>query len=262
MIRYQELLLMENKAPPSSDPGTSTGRSETSPRDSLEETKKMEELKETMVHGQKNLNEGWMAAALLNTKSIITKFYSNLNTFDGECSDDYREMDSSESSSHMTVLESLTAFPRGGHVSSLTPSLFPISHVHTLTEGLTNFGFNCYVNASLQCLFTAETFCGELSNLLDNSFPKVDDTLIRCFVELSRLRNGLKGGHKINKDSLLKDLILSATMINPEFTIDQQNDAHEFLCFCLSEIEEFILGHVGKRMWNLDVQSSPISSST
>ncbi|KAB5579043.1 hypothetical protein PHYPO_G00190170 [Pangasianodon hypophthalmus] len=103
---------------------------------------------------------------------------------------------------------------------------------------LPNFGNNCYVNASLQCLFTAESFCGELSYLLDNSVHKLEDTFLRCFVELSRLRKSSEVQGDISKDSLLLALIESATDINPEFTISQQNDAHEFLCHCLTQMEE------------------------
>ncbi|KAB5579044.1 hypothetical protein PHYPO_G00190180 [Pangasianodon hypophthalmus] len=94
------------------------------------------------------------------------------------------------------------------------------------------------VNASLQCLFTAESFCGELSYLLDNSVHKLEDTFLRCFVELSRLRKSSEVQGGISKDSLLLALIESATDINPEFTISQQNDAHEFLCHCLTQMEE------------------------
>ncbi|MCJ8731253.1 hypothetical protein PDJAM_G00197350 [Pangasius djambal] len=103
---------------------------------------------------------------------------------------------------------------------------------------LPNFGNSCYVNASLQCLFTAESFCGELSYLLDNSVHKLEDTFLRCFVELSRLRKSSEVQGDISKDSLLLALIESATDINPEFTINEQNDAHEFLCHCLTQMEE------------------------
>ncbi|XP_053089654.1 ubiquitin carboxyl-terminal hydrolase 8-like [Pangasianodon hypophthalmus] len=130
--------------------------------------------------------------------------------------------------------------PSEGNINSttLTLTLPPITDKQELTGGLPNFGNNCYVNASLQCLFTAESFCGELSYLLDNSVHKLEDTFLRCFVELSRLRKSSEVQGGISKDSLLLALIESATDINPEFTISQQNDAHEFLCHCLTQMEE------------------------
>ncbi|KAK3567269.1 hypothetical protein QTP86_015754, partial [Hemibagrus guttatus] len=88
---------------------------------------------------------------------------------------------------------------------------------HTLENevppgGLPNFGNTCYVNASLQCLFTAEAFCEQLCCLLDNSNQ--------------------------NRGHIPQALIYSAAEINPEFAIDNQNDAHEFLCHCLTQMEE------------------------
>ncbi|KAB5579041.1 hypothetical protein PHYPO_G00190150 [Pangasianodon hypophthalmus] len=65
-----------------------------------------------------------------------------------------------------------------------------------------------------------------------------DPHAFRCFVELSRLRKSSEVQGGISKDSLLLALIESATDINPEFTISQQNDAHEFLCHCLTQMEE------------------------
>ncbi|XP_058251388.1 ubiquitin carboxyl-terminal hydrolase 37-like [Hemibagrus wyckioides] len=105
-----------------------------------------------------------------------------------------------------------------------------------LLGGLPNFGNNCYINASLQCLFTAEAFCEQLCNLLDNSNQNIEDTFIRCFAELSRIRKGSEP--RYDTESILEALIESAAEINPEFTIDNQNDAHEFLCHCLTQMEE------------------------
>ncbi|KAK3545943.1 hypothetical protein QTP70_016953, partial [Hemibagrus guttatus] len=112
---------------------------------------------------------------------------------------------------------------------------------HTLENemppgGLPNFGNTCYVNASLQCLFTAEAFCEQLCCLLDNSNQNIEDTFLRCFAELSRLRKGSEPRYDV--ESLLQALIYSAAEINPEFTINNQNDAHEFLCHCLTQMEE------------------------
>ncbi|KAG7330523.1 hypothetical protein KOW79_006745 [Hemibagrus wyckioides] len=113
------------------------------------------------------------------------------------------------------------------------------SHIlenEVLPGGLPNFGNNCYINASLQCLFTAEAFCEQLCNLLDNSNQTIEDTFIRCFAELSRMRKGSEPRYQT--EALLGALIESAAEINPEFTIDNQNDAHEFFCHCLTQMEE------------------------
>ncbi|KAI5090676.1 hypothetical protein C0J45_19537 [Silurus meridionalis] len=50
------------------------------------------------------------------------------------------------------------------------------------TFSLPNFDSNCYINASLQCLFTAETFCKELSDLLENASPHIDDKFSRFLI--------------------------------------------------------------------------------
>ncbi|KAF5892322.1 ubiquitin carboxyl-terminal hydrolase 37-like isoform X1, partial [Clarias magur] len=105
--------------------------------------------------------------------------------------------------------------------------------------GLPNVGNSCYVNACLQYLFTAEAFCEELSHLLDSSFHNNVNSFLRCFVNLSRLRKTSKVQGKFDKDCLLLGLIALAADINPEFTIGKQSDAHEFLCHCLTQIEEF-----------------------
>ncbi|XP_053089498.1 uncharacterized protein LOC117597000 [Pangasianodon hypophthalmus] len=74
--------------------------------------------------------------------------------------------------------------PSEGNINSTTLTLPPITDKQEHTGGwiccrLPNFGNNCYVNASLQCLFTAESFCGELSYLMDNSVHKLEDTFLR-----------------------------------------------------------------------------------
>ncbi|XP_053485678.1 ubiquitin carboxyl-terminal hydrolase 26-like isoform X2 [Ictalurus furcatus] len=127
-----------------------------------------------------------------------------------------------------------------------------------LPGGLPNFGSNCYVNASLQCLFTAESFCRELSDLLDNSTHTLEYSFLRCFVELSRLRNSSEVQGDSDMSLFLQALIISATEYNPEFTIDIQNDAHEFLCYCLTQMEES-----GRKLgWQEDVNPRcPVTSN-
>ncbi|XP_053485675.1 ubiquitin carboxyl-terminal hydrolase 37-like isoform X2 [Ictalurus furcatus] len=127
-----------------------------------------------------------------------------------------------------------------------------------LPGGLPNFGSNCYINASLQCLFTAESFCRELSDLLDNSTHTLEDSFLKCFVELWRLRNSSEVQGDRKKGLLLLSLMKSAAHYNPEFTIDIQNDAHEFLCYCLTQMEES-----GRKLgWQEDVNPRcPVTSN-
>ncbi|KAF4088858.1 hypothetical protein AMELA_G00059460 [Ameiurus melas] len=127
-----------------------------------------------------------------------------------------------------------------------------------LSGGLPNFGNNCYVNASLQCLFTAESFCRELSNLVDSSTHTLEYLFLRCFVELLRLRNSSDVQDDDNTSLFLLFLMKSAAHYNPEFTIDIQNDAHEFLCYCLTQVEES-----GQKLgWQEDVNPRcPVTSN-
>ncbi|XP_053350485.1 ubiquitin carboxyl-terminal hydrolase 37-like [Clarias gariepinus] len=122
---------------------------------------------------------------------------------------------------------------------SLPYNLSLLTKMQLFNGGLPNVGNSCYVNAGLQFLFTAEAFCEELSHLLDSSFQNNVNFFLRYFVNLSKLRKTSKVQGVIGKDSLLLGLIALSVDINPEFTIGQQSDAHEFLCHCLTQIEEF-----------------------
>ncbi|XP_017326512.3 ubiquitin carboxyl-terminal hydrolase 2-like isoform X2 [Ictalurus punctatus] len=157
-------------------------------------------------------------------------------------------------------IQSQSPTPSDGIINIMTPicTLFPDTDSELLPGGLPNYGNSCYVNASLQCLFTAESFCRELSDLLDNSTHTLKDTFLRCFVELSRLRKGSEVEGDSSKDLLLLALIESAAVHKPEFTIDNQNDAHEFLCYCLTQMEES-----GRKLgWQEDVNPRcPVTSN-
>ncbi|XP_027014780.2 ubiquitin carboxyl-terminal hydrolase 37-like isoform X2 [Tachysurus fulvidraco] len=138
-------------------------------------------------------------------------------------------------------------------VSELNSVHFCIPLHQMIPGGLPNFGSSCYINASLQCLLTADAFCKELACLLDNSNQNRDDTFLRCFVELWRVRKGFQAQYGMDK--LLIDLINSAADNNPEFTVNKQNDAHEFLCYCLTQIEE------SGRMQDLQEDGSPVKNN-
>ncbi|XP_046692616.1 ubiquitin carboxyl-terminal hydrolase 37-like isoform X2 [Silurus meridionalis] len=133
----------------------------------------------------------------------------------------------------LCVTETDYTFSSNRTLSKITSNLLP-------SCSLPNFDSNCYINASLQCLFTAETFCKELSDLLENASPHIDDKFSRSFVKLSKLRSSSELQSNDNVNSLLMDLITSAAQVNPEFTFFQENDAHEFLCHCLTQLKESV----------------------
>ncbi|XP_017326823.2 ubiquitin carboxyl-terminal hydrolase 29 isoform X2 [Ictalurus punctatus] len=153
-----------------------------------------------------------------------------------------------------------TASGRTINIMTSIYTLFPDTDFDSklLPGGLPNFLSNCYINASLQCLFTAESFCRELSDLLDNSTHTLEYSFLRCFVELWRLRNSSEVQGDRKKGLLLQALMKSAAHYNPEFTIDIQNDAHEFLCYCLTQMEES-----GRKLgWQEDVNPRcPVTSN-
>ncbi|KAL7857998.1 hypothetical protein AOLI_G00181000 [Acnodon oligacanthus] len=82
------------------------------------------------------------------------------------------------------------------------------------------------VNASLQCLFRAESFCTQVSRQLSDLIYDSSAQLIRCFTELWWMRESTDWEMKA---SLLMEFIEAAAATNPDFTVDTQNDAHEFL---------------------------------
>ncbi|KAL6474497.1 hypothetical protein MHYP_G00180580 [Metynnis hypsauchen] len=109
-----------------------------------------------------------------------------------------------------------------------------------MNRGLVNFGNSCYVNASLQCLFCAESFCTQLSSQLSDWIYDSSAQLIRCFTELWWMRESADWGMKA---SLLMEFIEAAAATNPDFTVDTQNDAHEFLFHVLSQMQ-----HIGQML--------------
>ncbi|GAA6108285.1 ubiquitin carboxyl-terminal hydrolase 26-like [Tachysurus ichikawai] len=131
--------------------------------------------------------------------------------------------------------KSVTPGPSVEHTNDMSLAV-TFTDKQMLCGGLPNFGNNCYVNASLQCLFRAETFCQELATLLKDYICRPEARLLSCFVSLWKKMNNPGGGR--SKDFLLLDLINEIKDINPEFTIHQQNDAHEFLYQCLVQMEE------------------------
>ncbi|KAL6480601.1 hypothetical protein MHYP_G00116340 [Metynnis hypsauchen] len=118
---------------------------------------------------------------------------------------------------------------------SPTFSLSLIRKQQLMNRGLMNLGNSCYMNASLQCLFHAESFCTQLSSQLSNQIHDPSAQLIRCFTDLWWMRESADWGMKA---SLLMEFIEAAAATNPDFTADTQNDAHEFLFHVLGQMQQ------------------------
>ncbi|KAG7330522.1 hypothetical protein KOW79_006744 [Hemibagrus wyckioides] len=139
--------------------------------------------------------------------------------------------------------KSMTPAPAEEHLTVTVA----VAEKQMLFGGLPNFENNCYINASLQCLFRAESFCQELSTLLEDYTDRPEAWFLSCFVNLWKLRNTSDAG--LNKDILLLSLINVISAINPKFTIHKPNDARVFLNQFLFEMEK-----CGRKLgWQNDV---------
>eukprot|EP01114_Cavostelium_apophysatum_P020587 TRINITY_DN6946_c0_g1_i2.p1 TRINITY_DN6946_c0_g1~~TRINITY_DN6946_c0_g1_i2.p1 ORF type:complete len:638 (+),score=140.47 TRINITY_DN6946_c0_g1_i2:69-1982(+) len=99
-------------------------------------------------------------------------------------------------------------------------------------HGFQNLGNTCYINAVLQCITSWKLFTRDLRSpkLSKSQIEKAAlyRSLVQVVDEVSRLDHGVINPQKI-KDSLGKT--------SHQFAGYKQQDAHEFLCFCLSQLE-------------------------
>ncbi|XP_062869508.1 ubiquitin carboxyl-terminal hydrolase 29-like [Trichomycterus rosablanca] len=103
---------------------------------------------------------------------------------------------------------------------SPTPVLSDDRKQELQNRGFDNLGNSCYVNASMQCLFSAESFCKQLMNNINEDMPDESANLTGCFAKLWSMRDSSDWS---TKNSLVLNLIEAAALNNPEFTPDTQN---------------------------------------
>ncbi|XP_046706814.1 ubiquitin carboxyl-terminal hydrolase 29-like [Silurus meridionalis] len=122
-------------------------------------------------------------------------------------------------------------------INSTTLTVYPITKSHLLTTGLPNLGKTCYCNASLQFLFTANAFCRELSDIIDNYNDRLEVQFIRFFVMLWKIRNNLEGEEVCSKVDCLLGLFNAVSDANPIFKLRKGNSARKFIWQCLKQIK-------------------------
>ncbi|XP_041118621.1 ubiquitin carboxyl-terminal hydrolase 37-like [Polyodon spathula] len=102
-------------------------------------------------------------------------------------------------------------------------------------RGLYNLGFTCYMNATLQCLFSVQTFYTDLlrQNSLLRRMPQ--SGLLRCFTALMSSKNQCRGEAKKLLQQKVKDALSASAVM---FSGNSEQDAHEFLNHCLDQLKE------------------------
>ncbi|XP_071379288.1 ubiquitin carboxyl-terminal hydrolase 37-like [Centroberyx affinis] len=95
--------------------------------------------------------------------------------------------------------------------------------------GLPNIGNTCFLNATLQALYSLPSFCADIMGQEALWSPKSRTSLKlqRYFGELYKARQGQSSYH--GKRRLLRSVKSSLAVFNEEYKDDFQQDAHEFL---------------------------------
>ncbi|XP_030203698.1 ubiquitin carboxyl-terminal hydrolase 37-like isoform X2 [Gadus morhua] len=100
---------------------------------------------------------------------------------------------------------------------------------HQEALGLPNIGNSCFLNASLQCLYSLPCFCSDITGQEDLWSPRrrTKLKLLRYLGELYKSRQG-EGSYK-GKRRLLWSIKSSLAEFNEEYEHITEQDAHEFL---------------------------------
>ncbi|XP_004634584.1 ubiquitin carboxyl-terminal hydrolase 26 [Octodon degus] len=133
--------------------------------------------------------------------------------------------------SENTVQQLLQALNSGGGPGLKVPHKLKS---HTLWQGLPNLGNTCYINAVLQSLCSIPLF---VNDVLKQGFPwgrVARDMFCVCVILLLMMKDIF---NKQTKELLLVTIRRSSSLVAEMFTVDAQNDAHEFLSFCLEQLE-------------------------
>uniref|UniRef100_UPI003AAD81E4 ubiquitin carboxyl-terminal hydrolase 37-like n=1 Tax=Centroberyx gerrardi TaxID=166262 RepID=UPI003AAD81E4 len=100
-------------------------------------------------------------------------------------------------------------------------------------DRLPNVGNTCFLNATLQALYSIPSFCADImgQEVLWSPKTKTSLKLQRYFGELYKARQGHSSYH--GKRRLLRSVKSSLAVFNEEYEEDFQQDAHEFLMLFL-----------------------------
>ncbi|XP_071397984.1 ubiquitin carboxyl-terminal hydrolase 37-like [Centroberyx affinis] len=105
-------------------------------------------------------------------------------------------------------------------------------HCSGSLERLPNIGNTCFLNATLQALYSIPSFCADIMGQEVLWSPtNTSLKLQRCFGELYKARQGHSSYH--SKSTLLRSVKSSVAVFNEEYEGDFQQDAHEFLMLFL-----------------------------